>query len=701
EIDLMAEGSDKKIAQIKLNYTKEIAEIVAQEEKWKAAQEGELTDEQTVEITKAKTSAKSQAEKDTADVTATELAENKKKINALLEQYQTLDQKRKAIDSAYAKDKTALETELKRLQDTGEDTTNVEASLEARETAYKNSIKSLQSEIVQSTEFYNKLFSSFSDKGYTVLKDFYKEAKNVIESAVVSGDSVTVAIPELTEDGSIVEKQVKITVAEYQKMVNQLVSMGDELEKDNPFKAVYNSFSDMLTAIKEGDTDAFSNSMESLQSAVDSTVGTMSQWGDSLETIFGDTVGQAFDEIVQLTEGVLDLGIGIGQIYSGDVIGGITSVLSGIASIVECLTSWREKEEEQQRSWYLAELEVNRLLEERNYELAESRNTIADILADTEALAWLVKNGFAAESSSSEWSSAMSAFEEANSNLESEMARYEELWDKVQSSNAEWSGKSGSLSWYSVTQSLKGMTEAEIELYYQQGKLSDSAEDYYEAWVESGESIEELMDTIDELYASMREMVMGVSFDGWLSNAASALQSMQSDISALGDFTEETLTDALLNAFMYQRLADVLESLYNELSDALIDGSADADFISDWKEQFEEIMSDASDEYAALADAMGISSSTTQSGNSGSFETMSQDQGTKLEGLFTAAEIHLDSIDDNVVEIKDDIEEVSIQMSNATGYLKTIAENTTESKTTLADLYTTFKKMISDGLKIK
>ncbi|MFR9546957.1 MAG: hypothetical protein SNJ29_15480, partial [Rikenellaceae bacterium] len=94
-------------------------------------------------------------------------------------------------------------------------------------------------------------------------------------------------------------------------------------------------------------------------------------------------------------------------------------------------------------------------------------------------------------------------------------------------------------------------------------------------------------------------------------------------------------------------------------------------------------------------------SSTDQSGNSGSFETMSQDQGTKLEGLFTAAEIHLDSIDDNVFEMKDDIEEVAAQMSAATGYLKTIAENTGESKDTLKTLYDVIKKMISDGLKIK
>ena len=114
------------------------------------------------------------------------------------------------------------------------------------------------------------------------------------------------------------------------------------------------------------------------------------------------------------------------------------------------------------------------------------------------------------------------------------------------------------------------MSAEQIELYYNQNKLSDAARDYYEAWVDSGKTVEELKQNIEECYATMQEMVMGVSFDSFLSNARDALREMRGDVSKLGEFTEDTLSEAVLNAFMYKDLAKVLEPLYDELSEAFI-----------------------------------------------------------------------------------------------------------------------------------
>lgn len=638
-----------------------------------------------------------QAEKKAGDVVNDELEENKKKINSLLEEYRTFDQRRRDIEESYRKDKEVLDNELLRKQTNNEDTSEIEASLKAREDAYRESMQRIQSEMLTSSDFYQRLFSSISEKGYSTLKNFYANAKEVIDSAKIGTNFVNIEIPELV-DGNIVKKQVKVTVEEYQKMVKQMSAIGKQLEKDNPFKAVSNSFSKLVKDIKSGDKDAIADSMKSLDNAVGSTLNTMNQWGDSLGSIFGDQVGQAFDEIVQLTGGITDLGMGVGKIASGDILGGVTSALSGIGSIVQSLTSWREKEAQQQREWYLAELETNRLLDERNLKLAENRDTIADIIKDIELMNWLIKNGFSDKSSSSVWQSQYESYNKALENLYNERDRFDKLWGNVQDSNAKWSGKNGSLSWYTIEHSLKGMTEAEIELYYQQGKLSAGAKQYYEAWKASGEKIEELVSKIEELKESMREMVMGISFDGFLSNAKSALLEMRKDINSLGKFTEDTISEAIINAFMYKHMASVLEPLYNQLSDAFIDGTADKNFLEKWKETFQKTMEGLNKDLSDLEEVTGVDidqdSTTTQSGKSGSFETMSQDQGTKLEGLFTASEMRIANIEETT-------ESVDVQMSVAVSHLEKIEENTARCADELKEIKEDIKRINNDGLKVK
>ena len=49
----------------------------------------------------------------------------------------------------------------------------------------------------------------------------------------------------------------------------------------------------------------------------------------------------------------------------------------------------------------------------------------------------------------------------------------------------------------------------------------------------------------------------------------------------------------------------------------------------------------------------GKEDTTTQSGKAGAFQSLSQDQGTKLEGLMTSLQMHDASIDENVENISE------------------------------------------------
>ena len=145
-IDKMKEGSDKRIRQIRLNYEKEIAEINEQEARLRAAQGGTLTKEQSQGFVQSYAEAHGRMENGVRDVEGNEVAKGKKKLEALLQEYQSYDQRRRDIDSKYNEDMAAYNLELSRLKESGADTSDVESSISARTEKYKEEIRGYKAE---------------------------------------------------------------------------------------------------------------------------------------------------------------------------------------------------------------------------------------------------------------------------------------------------------------------------------------------------------------------------------------------------------------------------------------------------------------------------------------------------------------------------------------------------------------------------
>ena len=692
EIDQMKDGSEKRIRQIQLDYDKAIAEIEEQEARWQEAQGGELTKKQQTEIDKAKKLAKDKKEQDEELVKEEEIRKHREKLNVLLDEFKTYDQRRRDIDEAYNRDMAIYNAELEELRNTGGDTSLIEASIQARTDAYKADIQSLEADILHSTDFYDKLFSEISQKGYKVLKNFYKEAKHVLDDAKVDAEGVEIEIPVKDPEGNIIKKKVRVTIAEFDRMKQQVEKINDELEKKNPFSAFKNSFSDLTSAIKnEGDV---SGALNAMKSAGNELLTTVQGWGENLNTIFGESYGEAIDEIGQAVSGIMDMGVGVGQLFSGDIVGGITNILSGIVSIVEL----EEKAKQRLVEIEMINIRINRAVRERNEELVQQLDTIHNIIQEQEILNWLVEKGFAKPNSVSVWDANSAALEEYKNNLKNEIEVYDELLQQLYGSTATVGGYDGCLSWSWETFSLVGKSAEEIKALYESGALSEETMKIYEAWVESGESVEELKKNLEETYATLQEMVMGNSFDGFLNNVANVLREARGDVSRFSKFTEETIAEALFNSFKYQYLAEALRPFYDELSGVFINGTATEDYLDEWKRRFEETMKDSADRLEAMEQVAGIESSlsggVSQTGKSGAFTAMNQEQGTKLEGLFVSGQMHWASIDEYS-------EDVSKSMRVAENHLAKIEENTGDCAKELKEVKEEIKKLNRDGLKVK
>ena len=200
-----------------------------------------------------------------------------------------------------------------------------------------------------------------------------------------------------------------------------------------------------------------------------------------------------------------------------------------------------------------------------------------------------------------------------------------------------------------------------------------------------------------ELTEKFQEKVTGTSFSGLRDTFKSELLDMESDAESAGKNIVRALFENSVESLISGKYEKQLKEWYKRYADAMSnDGKLDEKELDDLKESYRKIVDDAIAERNALANAMNYNpedSGTTQSGRAGSFNVMSQDQGTKLEGLFTSAEIHLVSIDEKM-------DDVSEKMSQAADNLRKIEENTKRTADKVEEISDNIEKIIRDGIKI-
>lgn len=114
-IDLMEEGSDKRIAQIEYDYDREIEAIRKKEKEWREAQGGKLTQEQAVEIKTAVTQAKTTRMRSTQEVEYEQVEAQRKAMNDYLKEYGSYQEKKMALAVEYGQKIADAETEGEKL----------------------------------------------------------------------------------------------------------------------------------------------------------------------------------------------------------------------------------------------------------------------------------------------------------------------------------------------------------------------------------------------------------------------------------------------------------------------------------------------------------------------------------------------------------------------------------------------------------
>lgn len=218
------------------------------------------------------------------------------------------------------------------------------------------------------------------------------------------------------------------------------------------------------------------------------------------------------------------------------------------------------------------------------------------------------------------------------------------------------------------------------------GRLTEKLDDYID---QAGK--------LEELEEQLNESLTQISFDSLYDSFIDTLMDMDASAEEIAGNVSEYFMRALLSNRIGEQYKERLEAWYEDFAERMKDNDLSEEDIAALTDSYGAIVEDAVALRDKLAEATGYGGDeggTTQTGKAGSFSAMSQEQGTKLEGLFTSGQMHWASIDEQM-------QDVSEQMGTAVDHLRRIEENTGNSARHLDEIKNDIKKIIRDGLKMK
>lgn len=730
-VELMKDGYDKQRAEAELNFRKEKQRIEKEEQERLAlydklkASGAKVSSADRTTITAQAAAQRVQAaqllDNRLAEIDRKEEEENRKKLEKLLGQYQDYAAQREAIERKYNEDISALRSQLG-----GGSDEQINRAIQVAEVSKQKDLSRVDaaeaSEAFKDNDFLKRLFGDYSSMSFKALQDLIAQARQLREylSGNGSAEGITFISPE---DLANIEKS-PADLDKLRKALDKLLKAGSG-SSSNKWEGIFKTFEKGLAKLKGAkDFNDISDAIGSISGAASSAAGELSDMFEAM----GDTqTADAIGGVQQVLGAVSNIGQGFAK---GGIIGGIGAAIGEAANFIgqafaaearhqEALKEIERAKLDFQRQYNLALLEQNLLLEKATSVFGERQveKAINAIDVFRQAYAQLKQEMAGSAAKGAEYAAM------AGSNIDrffyqgrlSDAAEaYRQglggLWDAQIVTGHK---KTGLFGWGKGKDLYSSILEVYPELIDANGeldttmlqtildtrKMSDETRAYLENLIE----LKDAMDEAEEALEDYLQQTFGSLGDGILDSITTALAEGGS---ALENFADEaaSVLENLGEQIAYSLFfADKFDELESQLKDVYGGEGSPEDIANEAMEVignfYDGIGSDMSAAQAWLeawrekAEEMGFDlwqGGTSQSGKAGAFTTMTQDQGTKLEGLFTSGQIHWASIDekmDNAVS----------GLGGCLDVLGRIATNTSALPLMLA-LLQSFQR---DGLKMK
>ena len=330
---------------------------------------------------------KTMSEKMSNDLNEKYAAKAKETLTSLLQDFQTAEDKLNAINTKYDKYKADLDANKANM-----DPKRYEATDKLINEGRQKEISGLSDGLLETTGTYKSLFeeaTKASEKEITYLIKKFRTAIKTAKESLNNEDEGGDGLLHLNIDG----KEIIRTEKQVDDFVKKLDQEEKKIIEKNPFKALRKSFQDLdknrdlsknikneiktlegdlenaqpgeeangiRTKIKalEGDLKGVdaqnATTWANMATQISNATKQATDLGNSFVSLYSafapgdtDTAGTMTD-IIGIVGGVGEAGAGIARIASGDIIGGLTQGIKGVASVVSSITSLGDRKHEKE-----------------------------------------------------------------------------------------------------------------------------------------------------------------------------------------------------------------------------------------------------------------------------------------------------------------------------------------------------------------
>ena len=660
-IKAMDEGSAKTIAEMELNFEKEMQAIDRQKEDalrkkiedartaWDANPEnkGKSFDATGIELS-------DNERKHFDELYKAAIANNEKAYKDLTEQYLSYTDERLAIEKKFNDDIAVLQEARKKAEAKGDasEIAKIDRSVEKRTEVKNEDIFKLDAEQFKKNMNWEQVFGNLDKVSTDTLKKLKVNLKDFISS------------------------QKDLSPENLKELVDAIERIDDKVSERNPFEAMSVSFKSLKDAtdaqreaqevynktLKEGTDEEKKNAKATLESAKNNKqkaiseattvlhhgVDEIGQYVDAGNQVIGimETLGTKTPEWLEGTmSGFGEMLDGLGSI---DLMKPMSIVTGGLQTIKGALTSitslggainWSGSNAKEVQD------SINRLAD-RNETLQTSIESLTDEIKASKGTKSVAAYRSAYEYQKEQNSNYLNiAREQAGYHNSHKSWQYYMRWSAEdlkwiqQNINKNFTGTS---SLWELTPEEMEKLRSNVDIWTKmqnagKGGYGERVTDKLDDYIEQAGKLEELT---DNLY----EGLTGMSFDSMYDSFVSSLMDMEKSAEDVADDISKYFMQAMLSNAIGEQFSDKLRTWYDKFGEAMKDdGTLDNNERKELMDEYMGYVDEAMklrDELAAATGYDKISQeSTSQSASSKGFQAMSQDTGEELNGRFTALQI--------------------------------------------------------------
>ena len=637
-------------------------------------------------------------------------------LSSLLAKYRDFEAQRAEIRRQGNEDIAALEE-----QRTEANSEQIDRAIAVARQKIEEGIRSVNdaeaASVSKDNGFLKQLFGDYLSMSFDKLRDLIAQAKQLQAYLNGKGSAEGITFISAAELKNIEKSPAELD--KLRKALDKLLQTGKK-GGTNKWENIFKTFEKGLAELKGA------NGIKDISGAIGTIGGAAADAAGELAAMFdqmGDTqTADAISGVQQVMSAVSNIGQGFAK---GGIVGGIGAAIGEAMNFIgqafaaearhrEALKEIERAKLDFQRQYNLALLEQNLLLKEATSVFGERQIMKA---ANAMQVYKEALSQFEAEMKGSaptmNWIERFTG--DAFGTYAARMAQYREgIYGLASAQIVTGHKKTGLFGWgkgkdlYSSILSVYPelidangeLDTAMLQTILDTRKMSDETRKYLENLIELKGAMDEaeqaLEDYLSSTFGSLGDSVLDRVRD-MAKGVTGAYGDMCDDISSKLEELAEQVVYSLFFADKFDKLQDDLKSIYAS-------GKSEEDIAYDVMDLLDDFYSGIGsnmdtaeawmEEFAKRAEEMGYElwkpDATTQSGKAGAFTTMTQDQGSKLEGLMTSLQMHGASVDDKM----DDIAE---GLGSSLDALNRIAKNTD----TLPQILALWQAIKRDGLKAK